>query len=158
MGLLSKIRNFYAISAPIPQGEDVGTERGEKRYRRLAFESFVAATLGYSLYYVCRTSLNVMKKPMIMLPMIISSAICGPLSTCVFQLKCGASGGGMGTSGLVGQIMTYQTMTQEGHSALWVLSMILIMHVIAPAILSLTISTVMRKCGWIKKGDMKLDL
>ena len=65
MGLLSKIRNFYAISAPIPQGEDVGTERGEKRYRRLAFESFVAATLGYSLYYVCRTSLNVMKKPII---------------------------------------------------------------------------------------------
>lgn len=65
MGLLSKIRNFYAISAPIPQGEDVGTEKGEKRYRRLAFESFVAATLGYSLYYVCRTSLNVMKKPII---------------------------------------------------------------------------------------------
>lgn len=65
MGLLSKIRSFYAISAPIPQGEDVGTPKGDKRYRRLAFESFVAATVGYSLYYVCRTSLNVMKKPII---------------------------------------------------------------------------------------------
>ncbi|MBQ3209324.1 MAG: MFS transporter [Alistipes sp.] len=65
MGLLSKIRNFYTISAPILQGDDVGTPKGDKRYRRLAFESFVAATVGYSLYYVCRTSLNVMKKPII---------------------------------------------------------------------------------------------
>ena len=65
MGLLSKIRNFYTISAPLPQGDDVGTPKGDKRYRRLAFESFVAATVGYSLYYVCRTSLNVMKKPII---------------------------------------------------------------------------------------------
>jgi OPA family sugar phosphate sensor protein UhpC-like MFS transporter len=65
MNILKKIGNFYSISAPIPQSDDVGTPKGEKRYRRLAFESFVAATLGYSLYYVCRTSLNVMKKPII---------------------------------------------------------------------------------------------
>ena len=65
MSLLSKIKNFYSISAAIPQSEDVGTPKGDKRYRRLAFESFAAATLGYSLYYVCRTSLNVMKKPII---------------------------------------------------------------------------------------------
>ncbi len=45
---------------------------------------------------------NVMKKPIVMLPMILSSAICGPLSTCLFKLQCGSSGGGMGTSGLVG--------------------------------------------------------
>ena len=65
MGLFSKIGNFYSISSPVPQSNDVGTPKGEMRYRRLAFESFVAATLGYSLYYVCRTSLNVMKKPII---------------------------------------------------------------------------------------------
>lgn len=65
MGLFSKIGNFYAISAPVPLSDDVGTPKGDKRYRRLAFESFVAATVGYSLYYVCRTSLNVMKKPII---------------------------------------------------------------------------------------------
>ena len=65
MGLFSKIVNFYAISAPAPLSDDVGTPKGDKRYRRLAFESFVAATVGYSLYYVCRTSLNVMKKPII---------------------------------------------------------------------------------------------
>lgn len=65
MGLFTKIGNFYAISAPAPLSDDVGTPKGDKRYRRLAFESFVAATVGYSLYYVCRTSLNVMKKPII---------------------------------------------------------------------------------------------
>lgn len=65
MGLFSKIGNFYAISAPAPLSDDVGTPKGDKRYRRLAFESFVAATVGYSLYYICRTSLNVMKKPII---------------------------------------------------------------------------------------------
>ena len=56
---------FYATSAPAPQSADAATPEGERRYRRLAFESFIAATLGYSLYYVCRTSLNVMKKPII---------------------------------------------------------------------------------------------
>jgi OPA family sugar phosphate sensor protein UhpC-like MFS transporter len=65
MGLFSRIRNFYAISEPIEQSDDISTPSGQKRYRRLAMQSFVAATIGYSLYYVCRTSLNVMKKPII---------------------------------------------------------------------------------------------
>ena len=65
MRLLSAIRRFYAISEPVALADDVGTAAGERRYRRLALQSFVAATVGYSLYYVCRTSLNVMKKPII---------------------------------------------------------------------------------------------
>ena len=65
MGLFSRISRFYSISAPQPPFEDTTTPDGERRYKRLAFESFIAATLGYSLYYVCRTSLNVMKKPTI---------------------------------------------------------------------------------------------
>jgi uncharacterized membrane protein len=92
-----------------------------------------------------------MKKPVIMLPMIISSAIVGPLSTCVFGLLCGSSGGGMGTSGLVGVIDLF-TYTQ---GALGVVGIILLM-IVLPAILSLVISEFMRKKGWIKFGDMKL--
>ena len=65
MSILTKIVKFYAISAPAPLSEDATTKSGEKRYRRLAMQSFIAATIGYSLYYVCRTSLNVMKKPII---------------------------------------------------------------------------------------------
>ncbi len=56
--------NFFKTSAPKPL-RDL-TEKEQKKYHRsLALQSFVAGTLGYSLYYVCRTSLNVMKKPII---------------------------------------------------------------------------------------------
>ena len=56
--------NFFKTSAPAPL-RDL-TEAEQKKYHRsLALQSFVAGTLGYSLYYVCRTSLNVMKKPIL---------------------------------------------------------------------------------------------
>ncbi|MBQ8394022.1 MAG: PTS sugar transporter subunit IIC [Clostridia bacterium] len=94
---------------------------------------------------------NIMKKPIIMLPMIISSAICGPLATCVFKLKCGASGGGMGTSGLVGVFDLFE------YTSGWLgyVGIILLMFVL-PVILNLLISEFMRRKGWIKDGDMKL--
>ena len=94
---------------------------------------------------------NIMKKPVIMLPMIISSAILGPLSTCVFSLKCGASGGGMGTSGLVGVFDLFNYTS----GALGAVGIILLM-IVLPAALNLLISEFMRKKGWIKEGDMKL--
>lgn len=95
---------------------------------------------------------NIMKKPIIMLPMVVSSAICGPLSTCVFGLKCGASGGGMGTSGLVGVFDLFKY-TSGG---LGIVGIFLLMFVL-PAALNLLFSEIMRKKGWIKQGDMKLD-
>ncbi len=94
---------------------------------------------------------NIMKKPVIMLPMIISSAILGPLSTCVFALKCGASGGGMGTSGLVGVFDLFNYTS----GALGIVGIFLLM-IILPAVLNFIISEFMRKKGWIKEGDMKL--
>ncbi len=95
---------------------------------------------------------NIMKKPVIMLPMIIASAICGPLSTCLFKLKCGASGGGMGTSGLVGLFDLLSNTT----GALGVVGIFLLMFVL-PAVINILISEFMRKKGWIKLGDMKLE-
>ena len=94
---------------------------------------------------------NIMKKPVIMLPMILSSAILGPLSTCVFALKCGASGGGMGTSGLVGifDLFKYTSGT------LGIIGIFLLM-IVLPAILNILFSEFMRKKGWIKEGDMTL--
>ena len=88
----------------------------------------------------------------------ITSAILGPISTKVLGMVCGPSGAGMGTSGLVGQIVSYQAMTTAGFSPTVTLIEILIMHVIAPAILTLLISEFMRKKGWIKYGDLKLDV
>ena len=96
---------------------------------------------------------NIMRKPIIMLPMIIASAICGPLSTCLFKLKCGTSGGGMGTSGLVGVFDLFE------YTSGWLgyVGIILLMFVL-PVILNLAISEFMRKKKWIKENDMKLDV
>ena len=96
---------------------------------------------------------NIMKKPVIMLPMIISSAICGPLSTCLFGLKCGSSGGGMGTSGLVGVFDLFNYTSGWGGYV----GIILLMFVL-PVVLNWLISEFMRKKDWIKDGDMKLDV
>ena len=74
----------------------------------------------------------------------------------VFKMESNAAGSGMGTSGLVGQIMTWNVM---GSTTSWpvLLGMILLLHFIAPAALSLLFSEFMRKKGWIKTGDMLLE-
>jgi len=116
-------------------------------YRENKVSGLISQGIGTSMLQIP----NIMKKPIIMLPMIISSAICGPLSTCVFKLKCGTAGGGMGTSGLVGVFDLFNYTS----GALGVVGIILLMLVL-PALLNIVISEFMRKKGWIKEGDMKL--
>ena len=82
----------------------------------------------------------------------------GPVSTMVFQMTNNAVGSGMGSAGLVGQIMAYQTMVEAGQSPVQVLLQILLLHFIAPAAIALFVSVLMRKKGWIKSGDMKLNM
>lgn len=99
---------------------------------------------------------NVMKNPRILLPPILASAILGPLSTCLFKLTCGASGGGMGTCGFVGIIdIITTTKAQNGKMWLAILGVILLM-VVLPALLSWLFCILFRKINWIKQGDMKL--
>ena len=118
-------------------------------FRENGVGGLIAQGIGTSMLQIP----NIMKKPVIMLPMIISSAILGPLSTCVFGLKCGASGGGMGTSGLVGVFDLFNNTT----GALGIVGIFLLM-IVLPAVLNFVISEFMRKKGWIKENDMKLDL
>lgn len=61
--MFKRFFDFYRVSAPA--AEKLPAEKADKQYRKLRLQAFVAATLGYSLYYVCRTSLNVMKQPII---------------------------------------------------------------------------------------------
>ncbi len=61
---MSKFLDFYRISSPVPQKE-MDEASKSRYYKRLRFQAFIAGTIGYSLYYVCRTSLNVMKKPIL---------------------------------------------------------------------------------------------
>lgn len=100
---------------------------------------------------------NIVKKPVIWLPAIISSAILGPLSTMVFKMTNNASGAGMGTSGLVGQFMTWQDMSPNTNN-LVLFGEILLLHFILPAIIAYIVSTILRKKNIIKDGDMKLEV
>lgn len=118
-------------------------------YRENKVGGLIAQGIGTSMLQIP----NIMKKPIIMLPMIISSAVCGPLSTCLFKLKCGVSGGGMGTSGLVGVFNLF-----EYTSGAWGTVGIILLMFVLPAALNLLMSELMRKKGWIKEGDMKLEL
>lgn len=79
--MLNKIKQFYAISAP--SAEKVPADRADKKYKRLRLQAFIAATLGYSLYYVCRTSLNVMKQPIIDSGMLDATQL-GIIGACLY--------------------------------------------------------------------------
>lgn len=122
-------------------------------YRENKVGGLLAQGIGTSMLQVP----NIVKKPMIWLPAILSSAILGPVGTMVFGMTSNATGSGMGTAGLVGQIMTYQTMVVS-EAPMLVLGKILLIQIILPAVVTLLISEFMRKKGWIKYGDMKLDL
>ncbi len=99
---------------------------------------------------------NIVKHPQIWIPPIITSAILGPISSAVLKMTCYASGSGMGTSGLVGQFMTYSSMVDAGADPKTVIVEILIMHIIAPALITLAISEFMRRKKLISFGDMEL--
>lgn len=98
---------------------------------------------------------NIFKKPIIMLPEVIASAILGPLSTCVFLFKCNATGGGMGTSGLVGVFGAIEANSYDSVFML-ILSIALLMFIL-PAFISYVSYAILRKFNLIKDGDMKLN-
>src|SRR5690606_39523204 len=97
---------------------------------------------------------NIVRNPFIWVPPTLASAILGPLATTVLPMENVPIGAGMGTSGLVGQFGTIEAM---GLSA-GVLMKIGLLHFLLPAVLTLVIAEFMRKQGWIKFGDMKLDI
>lgn len=123
-------------------------------YRENKLNGLLAQGLGTSMLQIG----NIVKKPIIWLPAIIASAILGPVSTMVFKMTNNATGSGMGTAGLVGQINAYQDMVSNGVDPTLVLVEIALMHVILPAIIAWLVSESMRKHGFIKKDDMKLEV
>lgn len=122
-------------------------------FRENKFGGLLAQGIGTSMLQVP----NIVRHPQIWLPAILSSAILGPVGTMVFHMTNNATGSGMGTAGLVGQIMTWQVMTQIEPPAVVMLK-ILVLQIILPAVLTLLFAEFMRKKKWIKYGDMKLDL
>ncbi len=123
-------------------------------YRENKVNGLLAQGLGTSMLQIS----NIVKKPIIWMPAIITSAILGPVSTLVLGMTNNATGSGMGTAGLVGQINTYQDMVSQGAEPAMVLIKIVVLHIVLPAVLSLLISEFMRKKGMIQDGDMKLNV
>ena len=109
---------------------------------------------------------NIVKKPLIWIPAILTSAITGPIATCVFQLKMNgaAVASGMGTCGLVGQIGVYTGWLADiaagektAITAFDWIGLIMVCFVL-PAVLTWLFGCFFRKLGWIKENDLKLDL
>ena len=109
---------------------------------------------------------NIVKNPRIWIPPILASAITGPIATCVFkmQMNGAAIASGMGTCGFVGQIGVYtgwlndiSSGAKESITAFDWLGLILICFIL-PALLSWVFCLILRKAGWIKENDLKLDL
>jgi uncharacterized protein len=96
---------------------------------------------------------NVVKNPFILIPPTAAAILLAPIGTLYFKMENIPAGAGMGTSGLVGQIMTLRTMgfTFETFLAIFIL------HFIGPIVISLVLSEWLRKTGHIKFGDMKLN-
>ncbi len=122
-------------------------------YRENKFGGLIAQGLGTSMLQVP----NLVKKPILWLPPVISSAILGPISSAVLKMVNNPVGSGMGTSGLVGQFMAYDSMVAAGFSPVVTLLEIALMHFVLPAVVTLAVAEAMRKLGFIKNGDLKLQ-
>lgn len=112
---------------------------------------------------------NIVRNPRVWLPAILTSAITGPLATCLFKLEMNGApvSSGMGTCGLVGQIGVIAGWVSPSEEALakgaaaiapgamdW-LGLVLISFVL-PAVLCWAFGWFFRKIGWIKEGDLTL--
>ena len=108
---------------------------------------------------------NIIRNPRVWIPPTLASAITGPIATCLFHLEMNgpAVSSGMGTCGLVGQIGVYTGWLNDIAAGTktailpmdWV-GLILICFVL-PAVLTLLFAFFLRKWGWIKGGDLKLQ-
>ena len=118
-------------------------------YRENKVSGLVSQGIGTSMLQLP----NIIKNPRIWIPPIIASAIAGAVSAAVFGMYNIPEGAGMGTSGLVGQFGTFTAM-----GFTWgVLAQVVLVHFVLPGVVCFGVSEFMRKKGWIKLGDMKLE-
>ncbi len=97
---------------------------------------------------------NIVKNPRIWIPPTLASMVTGPIATMVFRMENIPSGSGMGTCGLVGPIGVYTAM--GGGAGMW--TAILFVCFLLPAVLTWIFGGILRRTGWIKEGDLKLEL
>ncbi len=123
-------------------------------YRENKVGGLIAQGVGTSMLQIP----NIVRRPIIWIPAILSSAILGPVASAVLHMVSTPVGSGMGSAGFVGQIAAFGAMTEAGMSTWMAFLQIAIMHFILPALLTLGVSEFMRKKGWIREGDMALKV
>ena len=109
---------------------------------------------------------NIVKNPKIWIPPTLASMITGPIATCIFKLEMNGApvSSGMGTCGFVGQIGVYTGWVSDiaagAKAAITPMDWagLLLICFVLPAILSYIFCEILRKWGWIKENDLKLDL
>lgn len=131
-------------------------------FRENRWGGLVAQGIGTSMLQMP----NIVKNPRIWIPPTLASMITGPIATCIFKLQMNGApvSSGMGTCGFVGQIGVYTGWIKDiaaGTKAAittmdWV-GLVLVCFVL-PAVLSPLFCEILRKMGWIKEGDLNLDL
>ena len=131
-------------------------------FRENRWGGLVAQGIGTSMLQMP----NNVKNPRIWIPPTLASMITGPLATCLLKLEMNGApvSSGMGTCGLVGQIGVYTGWVNDVASGAkaaitamdWI-GLVLICFIL-PAVLSWAFCLVLRKWGWIKENDLKLDL
>lgn len=119
-------------------------------FRENKWGGVVAQGLGTSMLQMG----NIVKNPLVWIPPTLASAITGPIATCLFKLECTGVSAGMGTCGLVGPLGVFTDMGFDANSIIGTV----VVCLVAPAVLSLIFSEIMRRFGWIKEGDLALQL
>ena len=131
-------------------------------FRENRWGGLVAQGIGTSMLQMP----NIIKNPRIWIPPTLVSAITGPLATCLFKMEMNgtAVSSGMGTCGFVGQIGVYSGWvndiaagTKAAITAMDWIGLLLICFIL-PAVLTPLFGMLMRKLGWIRKGDLTLEL
>ena len=121
-------------------------------FKENRWSGIVAQGLGTSMLQMG----NIVKNPLIWLPPTIVSAITGPMATCLFKIENGVGvASGMGTCGLVGPI---GVMASEGFGSPMSWIGMLLICIVIPAVLTPLVALPFRRLGWIKPGDLKLEL
>ena len=121
-------------------------------YRENGVGGLIAQGVGTSMLQMP----NIVRRPLIWLPAIISSAILGPISSAVLKMTSTPVGSGMGSAGLVGQFAAFESLTAGGMTAGLALIEIVLMHFVLPAVVTLGIAEAMRKLSLIRPNDLKL--
>lgn len=125
---------------------------GVTGYRDNGIEGLIIQALGTSMFQAG----NVMRRPLIIMPEVIVSAILGPVATTLVVIENTAFGAGMGTSGLVGVITAFYATMGSGEPMALAMLKVAVILIIAPILLTFLVGAVMKKQDYIKKGEMTI--